>query len=186
MVERVSALAGHYPVGHHGAPGKPGVIMQDRPGLVMHQIAAWPDTVREVGALAAGAAGTDAAPGPRLSASGTTGSLLRVEPLKWWLQGTAPPALEASLGNTLDISHSRTQLRIAGPAAPEFLNRHLALDLRSDAFPTGAVGSTVVHHVGVTLWHSDHGYELFIPRGFALSLWEGFIESASQFGLEIV
>ena len=185
MVERVSALAGHYPVGHHGAPGEPGVIMQDLPGLVMHQIAAWPDTVGEVGALAAAAAGADAAPGPCLSATGSNGSLLRIEPLKWWLHGTAPQAQDAARGNTLDISHSRTQLRICGPAAPEFLNRHLALDLRPAAFPAGAVGSTAVHHVGVTLWHSDTGYEFFMPRGFALSLWEGLIESATQFGLEI-
>ena len=32
---------------------------------------------------------------------------------------------------------------------------------------------------------SDVGYHLFIPRGFALSLWEIFLETASQFGYEI-
>ena len=40
--------------------------------------------------------------------------------------------------------------------------------------------------LGVTLWRSDAGYELFIPRGFALCLWEGFTASAMQFGLEIL
>jgi len=49
----------------------------------------------------------------------------------------------------------------------------------------GSVASSVTHHVGVTLWRSQDGYELFIPRGFALSLWEGFVESAQQFGVEI-
>jgi hypothetical protein len=38
----------------------------------------------------------------------------------------------------------------------------------------------------VTLWRSNEGYELFLPRGFALTLWEGFVESAQQFGLEVV
>jgi sarcosine oxidase gamma subunit len=40
--------------------------------------------------------------------------------------------------------------------------------------------------VGVTLRRSDAGYELFIPRGFAVSLWELLVETAEQFGLEIV
>ena len=60
------------------------------------------------------------------------------------------------------------------------------LDLRDEAFPVGSVASSVIHHVGVTLWRSAEGYELFIPRGFALTLWEGFLESAEQFGVEVV
>ena len=86
----------------------------------------------------------------------------------------------------LDISHSRTQVRINGPQAESFLNRHLSLDLREQSFPVGSVASSVIHHVGVTLWRSEQGYELFIPRGFALSLWQGLVESATQFGLEVV
>jgi sarcosine oxidase gamma subunit len=46
--------------------------------------------------------------------------------------------------------------------------------------------STAFHHVGITLWCSDDGFELFIPRGFALSLWEVLAETAAQFGAEIV
>ncbi|HAF74482.1 MAG TPA: sarcosine oxidase subunit gamma, partial [Gammaproteobacteria bacterium] len=48
------------------------------------------------------------------------------------------------------------------------------------------VASAGIHHVGVTLRRSDAGYELFIPRGFAVSLWELLVETAEQFGLEIV
>ena len=48
-----------------------------------------------------------------------------------------------------------------------------------------SVASSSTHHVGVTLWRSADGYELFMPRGFALSLWEGLVESAQQFGVEI-
>jgi len=43
-----------------------------------------------------------------------------------------------------------------------------------------------MHHVGVTLWRSTTGYELFIPRGFALSSWEILFDSALQFGVEVV
>jgi len=80
---------------------------------------------------------------------------------------------------------NRKRLCVAGDDAAEFLNRHFPLDLRDASFPVGTVASSATHHVGVTLWRSDQGYELFIPRGFALSLWEGLVESAEQFGVEI-
>ena len=96
------------------------------------------------------------------------------------------PQLDPETGCSLDLSHSRTHVRISGPQAAEFLNRHLSLDLREKSFPVGSVASSAIHHVGVSLWRSKEGYELFIPRGFALTLWEGFIESAGQFGLAVV
>jgi sarcosine oxidase gamma subunit len=46
--------------------------------------------------------------------------------------------------------------------------------------------STALHHVGITIWHSSDGFELFVPRGFALSLWEVLTDTAAQFGAEIV
>jgi len=59
------------------------------------------------------------------------------------------------------------------------------LDLRDASFPVGSVASTAFHHVGITLYRSEAGYDLFLPRGFALSLWEMLLESAAQFGGEI-
>ncbi len=185
---RASALAGHYDVGKFGAlgaDGEPGVVLQEVPGLVLHQVAAWPDTVEPVGKRVADAIGADQAPAPCRSVSSATGAALRVEPLKWWLSGVRAPDMDAGQGTALDISHSRTRLRITGPDAAEFLNRFLPLDLRESAFPVGSVASSVLHHVGVTLWRSPSGYEVFIPRGFALSLWQGFIEVAGQFGAEV-
>ena len=130
--------------------------------------------------------GAEQAPGPCKVQSGKHGDALRIEPLKWWLYGVAAPEIEAEQGSMLDISHSRTQIRVTGPEAVTFLNRHLSLDLREKSFPAGSVASSVIHHVGVTLWRSEQGYELFMPRGFALSLWQGLVESATQFGLEVV
>ncbi len=176
MVDRISALAGYYRTGKFGIleNDTAGVVIEELRDLVLHQIACWPDTLDVVAKLATKAA------------SGNNASLLRIEPLKWWLLGAKAPEVSAEHGNTLDISHSRTRIRITGDSATEFLNRHLPLDLREDSFAVGAVGSTAIHHVGVTLWRSADGYELFVPRGFALSLWEGFVASATQFGLEVV
>lgn len=185
MLERVSALAGHNETGHHGDPEKTGVVLQDMSGLILHQVAVWPESIDKVAVQLAKLAGAEAAPGPCAAVSGANGSLLRIEPMKWWLYGIAAPTLDAEQGVTLDVSHSRTHLRVSGDDAAVFLNRHFPLDLREASFPVASVASSATHHVGVTLWRSAEGYELFLPRGFALSLWHGLVESAAQFGLEI-
>ncbi len=186
MADRVSALAGHYPTGVFGAEGARGVTLTEIRDLSLYQIAGWPDKLATVGAMAAQAISADDAPGPTRATTGTSGTLLRIEPLKWWIFAAPPPALTPEDGATLDLSHSRTHVRITGPEAVTLLNRHLPLNLREAAFPVGSVASTAFHHVGVTLWHSETGFELFLPRGFALSLWEMLLESAAQFGGEVV
>ena len=189
MVDRISALAGHYNTGKFGILGESenvGVILADMRGLVLHQVAAWPESVDTVGEQIAKAAGCSQAPGPCKAVVGEKAAALRIEPLKWWLYGVEALQLDAQQGAILDISHSRTQIRITGSEATSSLNRHLSLDLREQSFPVGSVASSVIHHVGVTLWRSDKGYELFVPRGYALSLWEGIMDSATQFGVEVI
>ena len=111
--------------------------------------------------------------------------MLRVEPLKWWVIGKEISNLTVEEGSILDLSHSRTQVRISGKDSISLLNRHLPIDLRELSFPINSVASTAFHHANVTLWRSKNGYELFLPRAFALSLWEVLLESAAQFGYEI-
>ena len=185
MVDRVSALACHNLPGHRGDSGKTGVILREPQDLLLHQVAAWRDSIDAVGKTLANTIGADATAGPGSAVTGSKGSMLRIEPMKWWLVGIAAPTFDAEQAATLDLSHSRTRLCVRGDDAAEFLNRHFPLDLREASFPVGSVASSATHHVGVTLWRSAEGYELFIPRGFALSLWEGFTESAEQFGVEI-
>ncbi len=185
MAERISALDGHYQTGRFGEPGEPGVTVREVRSLTLHQIAAWPDTVDAVARQAAGMAGADAAPGPARACSGPNGTLLRIEPLKWWLCGAGARDLDPEEGVTLDLSHSRAHLRVAGPQAGLCLNRLMPIDLRDPSFPVGAVAATAMHHAGVTLWRSKDGFELFLPRGFAVSLWEVLFDTAVQFGVEI-
>jgi len=111
--------------------------------------------------------------------------MMRIESLKWWIIGSDIPTLTSNEGTSVDLSHSFTHLKISGKNASLFLNRHLPLDLREKHFHVNSVASSAIHHVSVKLWRSDVSYHLFIPRGFALSLWEIFLETASQFGYEI-
>ena len=185
MVDRISALAGHYGLGHHGDPERSGVILQDVADLKLHQVAVWPESIDKVGKILAKQIGATKAASPCSATGGKNGTMLRIEPMKWWLFGAEAPELDAKQGMTLDISHSRTHLRVSGDDATEFLNRHFPIDFRATSFAEGSVASSVTHHVGVTIWHSANGFELFMPRGFALALWEGLVESAEQFGVEV-
>lgn len=185
MADREPALKGHYKAGRFGESGEPAVTLTELPVRVLHQIAAWPDTLDAVGAKAAQAVGIDSAPGPGAAIVGSRGAVLRVEPLKWWLYGVEAPVVDPGEGATLDLSHSRTRVRAAGPRARDCLNRLIPLDLRNGSFPVDSAAATGMHHVGVTLWRSRDGYELFLPRGFAASLWAVLFDTAVQFGVEI-
>lgn len=184
MAERVSALKGHYEPGRFGEPGEAGVVVGEVGGLELWQFAAWPDSMTAVAAKLAAAAHAGTAPGPCRAAAGEQAVLLRTEPLKWWWLGPGAPALEPEEGAALDLCHSRTRLRLSGPQARPCLNRLIPLDLREAAFPVDSVATTAMHHVGVTLWRSGQGFELFLPRGFAAALWEVLFDTAVQFGLE--
>lgn len=188
MADPISALQGHLKPGRHGRSGPAGVTLCDIAGFTLTQIAGWPETMAGAAQQAAKAAGSRTAPGPGEAKTGDRGTLLRVEPLKWWLvrEGTgAGPDLPSEVCAVLDLSSSRTWLRVAGAEAATLLNHFLPLDLREASFPAGSVASTSFHHVGVTLWRADDAFNLFLPRSFAASLWELMFESAAQYGLEI-
>lgn len=181
---RVSALAGHYSKGHHGVQGA-GVVMQEVPDLLLWQLAAWPDSLTTAANKLAQSTGVGSVPGFSAATGNENLALLRTEPLKFWIYGAGVDASAAEESVVLDISHSRSQIRISGPQATTVLNSYLPIDLREDSFPVNSVASTAFHHVGVTLWRSPAGYELFLPRGFAVSLWELLQESALQYGLMV-
>jgi methylglutamate dehydrogenase subunit D len=185
VAERESALKGHYRSGRFGDAAESGVTLVEVPVRVLHQVAAWPDTVHAVGEKTARAAGADTPPGPGAVTAGSLGALLRIEPLKWWLYGVEAPDVGPEEGSKVDLSHSRTQVRVTGPSARECLNRLIPLDLRGESFPVGSTAATGMHHVGVVVWYSKDGYELFLPRGFAVALWEVLFDTAAQFGVEV-
>lgn len=188
MADSISALQGHLKPGRHGRSGAAGVTLCDIAGFTLTQIAGWPETMAGAARQAAKAAGSRTAPRPGKAIAGDHAALLRIEPLKWWLvcEGAgAPPDLSLETCAVLDLSSSRTWLRVAGAEAATLLNHFLPLDLREVSFPAGSVASTAFHHVGVTLWRADDGYNLFLPRSFSASLRELLFESAVQYGLEI-
>lgn len=190
MPERISSLShacAPRVVGPVGEAG-PGIRLGERRIGSLWQVSAWPDRMDAAGKAAAAAATCRTAPKPGGSATGKTATLMRVEPLKWWLlsEDEAPrPALDPHDGTLLDLSHARTAIRIEGSQADALMARLLPLDLRPAVFPEGAVASSGLHHVGVTVLARSGGFDLFVPQSFALSLFEHITHIAAQFGVEI-
>lgn len=190
MTARSSALHGHTDPRRHGLiTDAPGLTLTEAPIASLWQFSAWPQTLAEVGAVAAAAAGLAAAPGPGRAGFGARGTLLRTEPMKWqWLAEEAVPApvLAPELGTVLDLGHARTRVHVAGPAAADLMARLVPLDLRPARAPEGTVASSLMHHLGVTVLVRAGGYDLMVIRGFGLALWEHVLEVGAQFGVEIV
>ena len=185
MAKRISALYNSYHLGVFGKKNITGVVLSEINELILYQVAAWPETLNKVGIKLAKACYLEEYPSANKAISNSKIAILRIEPLKWWILGSKIEELSSEEGSILDLSHSRTHLRISGNDSKSLLNRHLPIDLRESSFPLNSVASTAFHHCSVTLWRSKKGYELFLPRAFALSLWEVLLESAAQFGYEI-
>ena len=185
MVNRSSALESNYSVGIKDTKNESQLQLSEIKNLQLTQVAAWPDSINTVGSNVANHLNFNEYALPNKAIVKNSVVMMRIEPLKWWIVGSGVPTLSSNEGTTLDLSHSYTQLEISGQSASLFLNRHLPLDLREKHFHVNSVASSAIHHVSVKLWRSDVSYHLFIPRGFALSLWEIFLETASQFGYEI-
>jgi heterotetrameric sarcosine oxidase gamma subunit len=181
--QRDSALQGHLQTGHFGHAAA-GVTISEVRDLHLWQLAVWSDTLDAEASGVAQAIGVDGVPGFGAVTGDSRRAMLRIEPLKFWVFGAALQR-ESQQSAVLDLSHSRTHLRLGGEHARTVLNSFIPVDLRAEAFPQNRVISSAMHHVGVTLWHSDDGIELFVPRGFALSVWELLVETSLQYGLTV-
>jgi heterotetrameric sarcosine oxidase gamma subunit len=188
--------------GRYGADGDVGIILGEIQAATHMQFAAWPDTLDQMGAVAMATAGVATVPTVgRVSRAGYV-SLLRVEPLKWWLVSPAPlatPPLVASglasgvtsgvasseVGAVLDISDARCWITLTGPRAATLLAHSLPIDVRPTAFADDAVVSSAIHHVGVTLWRADDGFNLLVPRSYAASIWQLLFGLAQQYGVDV-
>jgi len=192
MLERrmaLDAVLGGAPRAAAGDSG--GAVLREQRVDGLLQVSAWPETVSRVAGLLAEAVALDEAPGFGRAATTAGGALLRVHPLTWWLVDAAAPARQPfkafapDVGTALDLTHSRVRVAVSGESATVLLNRFLPLDLRDSEFPDGSVAASTFHHVSVLLHRQGAQYLLYIPRGFAVSLFELLTETAAQFGPEI-
>ncbi len=195
----VSPLRGHNESRiHRHASDEPGVAFGERRLVSLVQVAAWPDTAAQVADILAARLGCTVAPGRDGSLDGPRGAVLAIAPGRWLLESPDPHLADQladrigpALGAVTDLSHARIAIRVSGPRTAWVLNKGLALDLHPAAFPPMKVAQSAVHEIGVTLRRLSpdmlgaDGFDLYVPRGFALSFWHWLCEAAADCGYRV-
>ena len=183
---RHSALETLYKVRKYSTSAKKSLTFKEIKNIEITQIICWPEKIEELNNFLINNLNIKMIPSFNKGIAFENKSLWRMEPLKWWLFNKEIK-ISDQIATTLDISHAYTSIEIKGDNSTLFLNRHLPIDLRTKNFPNLSSASTAIHHVSVKLFKiSSNNYCLYIPRGFALSIWEILLETADQFGYEVL
>ena len=186
MLKRHSTLDSVYTPGKYSFNSITNITFKELVNLNLKQITCWSNTLSDTENFFQKELSIQSSPNFNKGVIEKEFSLWRIEPLKWWLL-EKNIALPENLGSSLDLSHSFTCIYISGEKTSVLLNRYLPIDLRENIFPQASSASSAIHHVSVKLLkYSSNNYYLFIPRGFALSIWEILLESSKQFGYEIL
>ena len=199
VLPRRSALEGALKAGTFGAGGTPGLTLSERRRLAIVHVAgdagdpAFTDAVR-------GQTGLDLPIEANTTATGGGRTILWLAPNRWLVvcAGEESAALETGLRDALgstfaavnDVSQGRTVIRVAGARARDLLAKGCPLDLHASAFPTGACGQSSLAKINVLVHSVDSGadapiLDVYVARGFALSLWEFLTDGAGEFGYTI-
>ena len=186
MLKRYSALDDNYNIGKYPFKNSINIKFKECSELSLQQIAFWPNTLSANNEFIQKQLNINNLPTFNRGIINLDFSIWRIEPLKFWILNKNI-SLSQDLGTTLDMSHAFTCINISGEMSTLLLNRHLPIDLRQKNFPSGSSASSAIHHVSIKLLkYDENNYNLFIPRGFAKSIWEILLESSKQFGYEIL
>lgn len=103
----------------------------------------------------------------------------------------AAPGIDPALTPDLDLSHSRTVIRVARADAADLLARGLPIDLNDDVLGPDRLVQSSIHSIAV-LVHRRAGqghapvFEFHVPRSCAVAIWKFLTESAAPFDYRVV
>lgn len=194
---RRSALAAIYRAGDFGAVPRtgPGIVLAERRGLGIVQLAADPrhydriaTRVEDALALALPQTPNRARVAGELTALWTApGRVLLVAPERRDLEAELARALAGEEAAITALGHSRTVIRLSGPRLRDLLAKGCGLDFHPRAFGAGASVQSSYEKIGVLMHALDdaRAVDLYVARGFAVSLWEHLLEGALEFGCRV-
>ncbi|MGY3617200.1 sarcosine oxidase subunit gamma [Bradyrhizobium sp. USDA 10063] len=97
-------------------------------------------------------------------------------------------ALVTPLASVSDQSGGYIVFRVGGRAIRDTLAKGFPIDLDPRVFKPGDAATTIVSHIGATIWRCDDGadgsacFEIALFRSLSQSFWEWFASSAAEFG----
>ena len=196
LPRRRSALSIVMDPGRYGAEDYrgPGVLFSERHPLTMVQIEATPlatDALRNavapvLGGLHCTVPNTSRSIGELRLLWTAPERWLAVEPERRELAGILDPLLAAVGATSVDLSHARTCLRLAGRSARSLLMKGGSLDWHPRAFKREHCAQTSLFHVPALVdCRGSETFDLFVPRGLARSCWQSLAEAAAEYGYRI-
>lgn len=196
MPELRSALANHLKPGRFGAAGEP-VALSEQPLGTLMQLSGWRGSFEDAAWPLLARIGLDGIGTFDRAQASSRALAFRIAPDRILVRLTSAAdwsAIESSVDQaqtpTLDLSHSRTVLRVTGAAAPDLLARLMPIDFDAQAFAPGRFVQSGIHATAV-LSHrrDDEGgapvFDLYLPRSFAVSLWDFITQTAMPLGYRV-
>ncbi len=192
MLEKRSSVAAIHRTGTFGAnQSDPGVSVQEVAIDNFIQVAAWPQTIDAVKTKLAKSLGLKTALHPGLAAVKKGVMAAQIAPLRILVMGSDEHCADlqdqfsSDTAVIVDLSHSRTLVRLEGRDAATLLNRGLPLDLAN--MPVGAVASSAIHRVSLLVHvRAENSFDVYVTRAFASFFWEWIERGGLQFGLKIL
>ncbi len=96
-------------------------------------------------------------------------------------------ALEGMTGALTDVGHGFAVLNVSGPAAVDVLAQGCGIDLDPSVFTEGACAMTALARMRVVIHRLPRGggYDVYVARSFADSLWQFVKVAAMEFGYRV-
>lgn len=86
----------------------------------------------------------------------------------------------------VEQSDARVLIELRGPHVPDVLAKGMDPDFHEKAFPVGTAAIGKLCHMTCQVWRCDDHFGLLVPRPAIGDVWHWLIESALEFGIEIV
>ncbi|VIO81348.1 sarcosine oxidase subunit gamma [Bradyrhizobium ivorense] len=178
-----------------GAPGG-GVTIMERRGLALMTMQARRGQEQALRSRIAQSCQADLPERPAF-VTGRDIAFVGLGPQTWFVMSEADtPAFHASfrslVGGTASISDQSggyAVFRVGGRAIREALAKGFPIDLDGRAFNSGDAATTIVSHIGATIWRREDApdgsacFEISLFRSLAHSFWHWFSESAAEYDL---
>lgn len=180
------------PAGAYGVAGEPGIVAStaDEPFIAL--VAARLGHGAGVAGRLARAFGVEASDHPR-AAIGPASTVVGTAPGRFLVLSKSEKDLAGTLRALLGTEAAVTEqgdasvvFDLSGAKVPDLLAKGALIDLDPRVFRPGDAATTVIAHIGVTLWRVDEtSWRLLVARSFEASFTRFLIASAAEFGLRL-
>lgn len=180
------------PAGFYGATGATGVTVSTTATPFIALVVARNGFAASVAARLERAFGVEVADRPG-AAIGAASTVIGSGPARFLVLSTTEPDLAGTLRALLGTEAAVTEqsdatvtFDLTGAKVPDLLAKGALIDLDPRVFRPGDAATTVIAHIGVTLWRvNETGWRLLVARSYEASFTRFLITSGAEFGLAL-